>query len=161
MGALFVALPKAFASMGAVGRVVGTAFFVALLVGALTSAMSLLEVVVSASMDRFDWERRKATLLSGAAVTLLGVWSAFDIAVLDLADHIATNVFLLGGGLALSIFVGWVMDDPIGVAAEGGTRNIWLEGWYLVLRFVVPTALVFILWYSLPGPWEKLTGFFG
>jgi NSS family neurotransmitter:Na+ symporter len=161
MGALFVAQPKAFASMGGVGRLVGTAFFVALLVGALTSAMSLLEVVVSASMDQFGWPRPRATLISGAAVTLLGVWSAFDLAVLDLADHIATNVFLLGGGLALSIFVGWFVKDPVGIAAVGSERSIWLEGWIFLLRFVVPPALVYLLWHSLPGTWEKLSGFFG
>lgn len=161
MGALFVALPKAFASMGAVGRLVGSAFFLALLVGALTSAMSLLEVVVSASMDQFGWKRRRAALLAGAAVTFLGVWSAFDLAVLDLADHIATNVFLLGGGLGLAIFVGWVVEDPVGIAAIGSERTIWLEGWRLLLRFVVPAALVLILWKSLPDTWTKLANFFG
>jgi neurotransmitter:Na+ symporter, NSS family len=161
MGALFVALPNAFASMGGIGRLIGTAFFVALLVGALTSAMSLLEVVVSASMDKFGWERRKAALVSGAAVTLLGVWSAFDISVLDLTDHIATNIFLLGGGLGLAIFVGWVMEDPVGVAAEGSERSFWLEGWHRVLRFIVPIALVFILWNSLPETWAKITALFG
>jgi NSS family neurotransmitter:Na+ symporter len=161
MGALFVALPKAFASMGGVGRFVGTAFFLALIVGALTSAISLLEVVVSAAMDHFGWARRPATIVSGLAVTALGVWSAFDIAILDMADHIATNVFLLGGGLALAIFVGWVMKDPVEVAAEGSRRSVWLEGWILVLRFVVPIVLVLILWYSLPGTWNKIIGIFG
>jgi NSS family neurotransmitter:Na+ symporter len=47
VGALFITLPQAFAGMGAVGRVVGFLFFAALVVGALTSAISLLEVVVS------------------------------------------------------------------------------------------------------------------
>lgn len=161
IGALFVALPKAFASMGGVGRWIGTAFFLALVVGALTSAISLLEVVVSASMDRFAWERREATLIAGGAVTLLGVWSAFDIGVLDLADSIAINLFLLAGGLGISIFVGWVMEDPVGAAAVGSRRSLWLEGWRLLLRFVVPVALVFLLWSSLPETWRKLTALLG
>ena len=161
MGALFVALPKAFATMGAIGRVVGTAFFLALVVGALTSAISLLEVVVSAAMDQFGWERRRATFLSGLGVTLLGTFSAFSLAVLDLADSIAINLFLLGGGLAIAIFVGWVMRDPVAVAAEGSRRTLALEGWRLVLRFIVPLALVFILWNSLPETWGKLMAFLG
>jgi NSS family neurotransmitter:Na+ symporter len=161
MGALFVALPKAFASMGAIGRLIGTAFFVALVVGALTSAVSLLEVVVASSMDRFGWQRRKATLISGAAVTLLGVWSAFDLGVLDLADSIAINVFLLGGGLGIAIFVGWVMEDPVAVAAAGGEWSIWLEVWRFALRFVVPVVLGFILWHSLPQTWQKLGALVG
>ena len=152
MGALFVALPKAFASMGGIGRLIGTAFFVALVVGALTSAVSLLEVVVATAMDRLGWPRLKATLISGAAVTLMGVWSAFDLGVLDLADSIAINIFLLGGGLGIAIFVGWVMEDPVAVAATGAERSIWLEAWRLTLRYVVPGVLVFILWNSLPRP---------
>lgn len=161
IGALFVALPKAFASMGAIGRVVGGAFFVALVVGALTSAISLLEVIVSAAMDAFGWERRRAALLGGAAVTLAGVGSAYDIALLDLADSLATNLFLVGGGLGIAIFVGWVMDDPAAVASEGASRSPLHEGWRLLLRFVVPVALVFVLWHSLPETWDKVRGVFG
>ena len=161
IGALFVALPKAFASMGAIGRVVGGAFFVALVVGALTSAISLLEVVVSAAMDAFGWTRRRAALIGGTAVTLCGVWSAYDIAILDLADSVATNLFLVGGGLAIAIFVGWVMDDPIGVASEGAEPSFAHEAWRGLLRFVVPAALIFILWNSLPETFAKIAGVLG
>ena len=161
IGALFVALPKAFASMGAVGRIVGGAFFVALAVGALTSAISLLEVIVSAAMDAFDWERRRAALLGGAAVTLAGVWSAYDIAILDLADSVATNLFLVGGGLGIAIFVGWVMEDPVGEAAAGAGRSVVHDIWRLLLRFVVPLALIFILYHSLPETFAKVFAAFG
>lgn len=161
IGALFVALPKAFASMGAVGRIVGSAFFVALVVGALTSAISLLEVIVSAAMDAFDWERRRAALLGGAAVTLAGVWSAYDIAILDLADSVATNLFLVGGGLGIAIFVGWVMEDPVGEAAAGAGRSVVHDIWRLLLRFVVPLALIFILYHSLPETFAKVSAVFG
>jgi NSS family neurotransmitter:Na+ symporter len=161
IGALFVALPKAFASMGAVGRVVGGAFFVALVVGALTSAISLLEVIVSAAIDAFGWQRRPATLIGGVAVTLTGVWSAYDIAVLDLADTVATNLFLVGGGLAIAIFVGWVMEDPIGEASVGAQRS-WVHGlWRVLLRFVVPIALALVLMSSLPETWAKIASFMG
>ena len=161
IGALFVALPKAFASMGSIGRVIGGAFFVALVVGALTSAISLLEVVVSAAMDAFGWERRRAAMIGGAAVTLLGVWSAYDIAILDLADSLATNLFLVGGGLGIAIFVGWVMEDPVGEASQGASRTTFHGGWRLLLRFVVPVVLVFILANSLPETWEKVKGVLG
>src|SRR5690606_10204458 len=55
VGALFIALPKGFASMGPAGAVVDTAFFVMLFLAALTSAISLLEVVVAAAMDVLGW----------------------------------------------------------------------------------------------------------
>lgn len=158
IGALFVALPKAFASMGAIGRVVGGAFFVALVVGALTSAISLLEVIVSASIDAFGWERRRAAITAGGAVTLAGVWSAFDLAILDFADSLAINLFLVGGGLGLAIFVGWVMRDAIGEASAGAERSPIHAVWHGLLRTVVPVALLFVLWHSLPETWDKLQG---
>jgi NSS family neurotransmitter:Na+ symporter len=155
IGALFVALPKAFATMGLIGRFVGFAFFMALVVGALTSSISLLEVLVSASMDAFHWERRRAALVAGVLVTGLGAWSAFDVDILDLADSIAINLFLVGGGLGITIFVGWIMQDPIGEASAGRTQSIVYVVWRGLLRFVVPAALMFILWHALPETWEK------
>jgi len=156
IGALFVALPNAFASMGPVGRIVGTAFFVALLVGALTSAISLLEVLVAAAMDALGWARRRTAWVAGLTVTAAGAWSAFDIGILDLADSIAINLFLLGGGLGLSVFVGWVMADPIEEASSRGRDDFWLHAWRALLRFVVPLVLLFILYHSLPETWAKL-----
>lgn len=161
IGALFVALPKTFASMGVVGRFVGGAFFVALVVGALTSAIALLEVVVAATMDALDWARPKATLVGGIAVTLAGVWSAFRIEILDLADSVATNVFLIGGGLGIAVFTGWVMEDPVAEVSGSSDRSIAYSIWRVLLRFVVPIALVLILWSSLPETWQKFKGVVG
>ena len=96
--------------------------------------------------------------VGGLAVTLCGVWSAYDIAILDLADSVATNLFLVGGGLAIALFVGWGMDDPIAVASEGAEPSLVHDVWRILLRFVVPVALVFILWNSLPETWAKVVG---
>jgi hypothetical protein len=62
VGALFISLPGAFQAMGAVGRVVGILFFVALFIGAITSAVSLLEVVTSSVIDEWKISRRVAAL---------------------------------------------------------------------------------------------------
>lgn len=161
IGALFVALPKAFAAMGWIGRIVGFAFFLALVVGALTSAISLLEVVVSASMDAFGWERRQAALRAGVLITVLGAGSAFDLEILDLADSIAINLFLVGGGLGIAVFVGWVMQDPIGEASAGGTKSIVHVVWRFLLRYIVPATLLFILWHALPETWQKIQAITG
>lgn len=159
IGALFVALPKAFASMGLAGRVVGFLFFVALVVGALTSAISLLEVVVSAAMDGLGWDRQRAAIRAGAAITLLGGAAAWSTEVLDVMDKVANNLFLVGGGLGLSVFVGWVMADPVAEARTGG-RQGWLGLWRLLLRFAVPVVLVFVLWHSIPATWKAVMGLF-
>jgi NSS family neurotransmitter:Na+ symporter len=160
VGALFITLPSAFAEMGTVGRIVGLLFFGALIVGALTSAISLLEVVVASAIDGLGWSRSQAALLGGAAITLLGAPSAASIEVLDVMDKIANNLFLLGGGLALALFVGWIMDDPIHEAASGTDGITWFPLWRTLLRFVVPVFLVFVLWTSVPQTLDAIVGLF-
>jgi NSS family neurotransmitter:Na+ symporter len=151
LGALFVVMPKAFAGMGAAGRVVGFLFFVTLVVGALTSAISLLEVVVSAAMDGLGWARRRATLVMGAIIAIFGALSAWNIGVLDVMDQVATNLFLLGGGLGLALFVGWVMKDPVAEVSAGAERVRWFFLWRTLLRFAVPAVLLFVLWHAVPA----------
>ncbi len=160
VGALFITMPQAFAEMGAVGRVVGTLFFAALVVGALTSAISLLEVVVSSAIDGLGWTRAQATLAAGAAITLLGVPSAWNTDVLGVIDQIANNLFLLGGGLALSIFVGWVMQDPIAEAASGTEGIRWFPLWRWLLRTAVPLFLALVLFYAVPETTAAIAGLF-
>jgi len=145
LGALFITLPHAFAEMGGAGRIVGSLFLVALVVGALTSAISLLEVVVATAIDAFDWTRGNAALVLGAAITLLGIPAALSLDVLGLMDQVAGNVFLLAGGLGLAVYVGWVMPDPIGEVRAGAGAQWWFGVWRWLMRWVVPVVLFAIL----------------
>jgi neurotransmitter:Na+ symporter, NSS family len=149
VGALFITLPRGFSEMGAAGRIVGVLFFSALVVGALTSALSLLEVVVSSAIDGLGWRRRPAALAAGGAIALLGLPAAFDLSVLDWMDKIAGNVFLVAGALALSLFVGWRMEDPIAEARAGAPGVRWFFLWRTLLRFVVPPVLLVVLVVSI------------
>lgn len=162
LGALFVALPGAFASMGGIGRFVGLLFFFALVVGALTSAISLLEVVVSAAVDGLGWTRAKAVGVAGLLITGLGSAAAWNLGVLDVMDQVANNIFLLLGGLCLALFVGWVMPDPMAEVEQGAGRLHWFFAWRLLLRWVVPGVLLFVLWHSVPSTlanvWGLLSG---
>lgn len=161
IGALFVALPKAFASMGGAGQVVGFLFFMALVVGALTSAISLLEVVVSAAIDGLGWERPRAAVAMGAAITVLGAASAWSTDVLGVLDGVANNLFLVGGGLGLSIFVGWVMKDPVEEALVGSRwGRFWLDSWRWLLRVAVPAVLVWVLYHSVPSTLRSVADLF-
>jgi NSS family neurotransmitter:Na+ symporter len=161
VGALFITLPKAFAEMGAVGRGVGILFFAALIVGALTSAISLLEVVVSSAIDGFGWPRRRAGILLGVAITALGAPSAWNTDILGAIDQVANNILLLGGGFALSIFVGWVMAGPIEEASEGAAGVAWFGSWRNLLRYVVPIFLFFVLVYdAIPSTLKTIADLF-
>jgi NSS family neurotransmitter:Na+ symporter len=160
VGALFITLPQAFAGMGAVGRVVGFLFFAALAVGALTSAISLLEVVVSATIDGLQWPRKMAAWVMGGLITVLGIPAAWSLDFLDVMDQVANNLFLLGGGLALSIFVGWVMKDPIAEVSAGAQGVRWFFLWRTLLRFVVPALLLFVLYDAVPKTFGAVAGLF-
>jgi NSS family neurotransmitter:Na+ symporter len=161
VGALFITLPKAFAEMGSVGRGVGILFFAALIVGALTSAISLLEVVVSSAIDGLGWPRRSAGILLGIAVTVLGAPSAWSTDILGAMDQVANNILLLGGGLALSIFVGWVMAGPIEEVSEGAAGVAWFGSWRNLLRYAVPAFLFFVLVYdAIPSTLRTIADLF-
>ncbi|UCC83006.1 MAG: sodium-dependent transporter [Gemmatimonadota bacterium] len=84
IGALFISVPRAFVEMGAAGRVVGLMFFAALFVGALTSGISLLEVVTSSLIDHWKLDRARAALGAGIFIMLFCIPSAYYQGILDL-----------------------------------------------------------------------------
>lgn len=161
VGALFISLPEGFATMGAGGRLVGALFFGALLVGALTSAISLLEVVTASIMDGAGWTRRWAAVVAGVIIAVLGIPSAFSLDVLSVADQVAGNVFLLGGGLLLAVFVGWVMEDPVAEVRKGAPDVTWFPAWRSALRWVVPALLLLILAFAVKDTVSLVSGLMG
>jgi NSS family neurotransmitter:Na+ symporter len=156
IGTLFVTLPKAFSGMGAAGSVVGVVFFIALAVAALTSAISLLEVVVATAIDSFGWPRRRAALLLGGAIALLGIPPALSLWVLGFMDQLAGNVLLLAGGLGLALFTGFVMKEPLREVSRGAGGVRWFALWRLLLRVPVPLVLAWVLWTSTVALLEML-----
>ncbi|MGH7577750.1 MAG: sodium-dependent transporter [Longimicrobiales bacterium] len=152
LGTLFISLPGAFEAMGATGRAVGLLFFIALFVGALTSAISLLEVVVASAVDSFGLERRSAALICGGLIALIGIAPALDTNVLGAMDAVASEVFLPLGGLLLAILVGWRMKDRLDAFTEGASPALrpLMTAWIWTLRLAVPPLLVIVLWNTVP-----------
>jgi NSS family neurotransmitter:Na+ symporter len=142
--------------MGAAGQVIGLLFFLALMLGALTSAISLLEVVVASVIDGMGWARHRAAWLCAAAVAVLGVPSALRLDFLGLMDQIGANVFLLLGGLLLSLMVGWGKRDPTPEVSVGAEGVRWFFLWRGLLRFVVPAVLAVVLVFSLRDTWKAI-----
>lgn len=84
VGTLFVAIPTGMASLGGWwGRLVALLFYGVLVIAALTSAVSLLEVSTAAFIDRLGWSRRRAATWAVAAITLLGLLPASDSRWID------------------------------------------------------------------------------
>jgi neurotransmitter:Na+ symporter, NSS family len=157
-GLLFVTLPIAFAAVP-FGTIAAVAFFVLLLLAAIASAISLLEMPVALIRRVWGVSRPLATLVSAgvcwiagfASVLSFNLWAGwFPLAALpslaratifDLLDHLTSNVMLPIGGLALALFVGWAL--PTRFLAEelrlGHAATAILRA---LLRYVAPGAIV-------------------
>lgn len=156
-GLTFMTLPAVFDKMPG-GVFFGVAFFVLLAIAALTSAVSLLEVVVSYFVDNRGARRGAAAIGTGLVVFAIGVpvslsqgiWSDVTIggkSILDAADYFTTAVTMPVGGLLISLFVGWVLG-PRAVEAIRSTpdHRLPLAGlWLFVLRFVAPVGIGWVL----------------
>lgn len=156
-GLTFVTLPAVFAQMPA-GMFFGLLFFVLLAVAALTSSVSLLEVVVAYFIDERNMSRKRAATMFGAIIFLLGIPSSLSLGVwkgytiqgkgfFDVMDYIATNLLLPMGGICIALFVGWVILPRAITEAtgNGATRPGWVALWSLTLKFLAPAAIAWIL----------------
>lgn len=154
-GLTFITLPNVFGQMPG-GAVWSGLFFLLLFVAALTSAISLLEVVAAYFIDEMKWSRSKATWVMGGFIFLLGIPSAIGVAggipklagrdFLDSADFLASNVLLPLGGLFIALFVGWIWTDGAKQEVEnGGAAPFGLYvPWLWVCRVVAPLAIAYI-----------------
>ncbi|GAB7090730.1 sodium-dependent transporter [Halorubrum luteum] len=157
-GEIFVSLTSAFSEIPA-GRVIGIVFFGMVGIAALSSAISILEVVVSYLIDELDVKRMPASIAVGVAMFLLGIPVTIDLVFLDLLDGLADGVLLVFGALLLAIFVGWVIPDIAreeleqGVGAIGGLGTVWI--WLVRIPIIVVVAVS--LYLGVVGYVEFLT----
>ncbi len=125
---MFVSLPKVFASMGKVGNLVGFLFFAMVLFAALTSAVSVMEAVVSSFMDKFHMSRVKAAAietgiaLAGGILVCLGYNKLFfeiklpngaAAQILDIMDYISNNCLMPLVAIGTCILIGWILKPKI------------------------------------------------
>ncbi|MEE8311335.1 MAG: sodium-dependent transporter [Candidatus Binatia bacterium] len=145
-GLIFITLPKVFMLMPG-SSFVATLFFALVLFAALTSAISLLEVVVCFMIDELGIGRSTASWLAGGVIFALGVPSATTSGVLDRVDGLATNWLLPVGGLLTAVFAGWFLASRDARAAYAGTVDDarGYGGWRFCVRFLAPVAVVIIL----------------
>ena len=156
-GLAFITLPAVFASMPG-GTIFGAAFFLLLAVAALTSAISLLEVVVAYYIDEKGWSRQKASLIIGTLIFILGIpaslsmgrWSGFTILgynFFDFLDFLQESILLPVGGLLTAIFAGYVWSAK--KTREHSNINksaIRLGAWFdALIMYVSPMAVSVVM----------------
>ena len=164
-GLVFISMPIALSQMPG-GTFLSILFFGLLVFAALTSAISMLEVTTSYLIDERNWIRRRATLVSGALIALVGVPSAlsggteifgsgfasvFGKNWFDSLDYLASNWMLPLGGLGISVFTAWRMNEALrhDDFLSGTKLATFYKGWLLLLKFVVPVAIVLVFLHAV------------
>jgi NSS family neurotransmitter:Na+ symporter len=145
-GLIFITLPKAFVKMPGAGFL-ATAFFALVLFAALTSAISLLEVVVAFVIDELRITRGAASWSAGTLIFAMGVPSAVVPGFLDRVDGLASNWLLPGGGLLIALFAGWALTGEEALNAYRGRSGFetGFRVWRSCVRYLAPVAVAFIL----------------
>lgn len=156
-GLTFITLPAVFGQMPG-GAWLELAFFVLLAVAALTSAVSLLEVVVAYFVDEKRAQRGRATTITAFAIFLLGIPSSLALGVMgdvtlfgknffDLMDYLASNILLPVGGILIAVFAAWVVWPRMIDEVSGLERSTFLLAgvWRLMLGVMAPVGIAWVL----------------
>ena len=156
-GLVFVVLPAVFNEM-ALGGIFMFIFFILLLFATLTTAFSILEIVVAAMIKGDSAKRKKASWIAGITVFLIGIPSAlsfgvlsdvkiFNLSIFDFADYLTSNIALPVGALFISLFIGYQMKRiEVQKEFESGAdpgRSLF-KLWYFLIRYIVPIMIILV-----------------
>lgn len=155
VGLIFKTLPVLFKETG---PLISVPFFILLVFAALTSAISLLEVVVSYFIDERGWGRIKSTLLLGLAIYIFGLLSAISSITLpfrgknqgifDILDFVTTNYMLPVGGLLTCLFTAWVFREADKIEEFGSKGSIY-HLFSIIVKIITPIAVIIIILHGL------------
>ncbi len=163
---IFSTLPTLFAQMPG-GSFISVAFFLLLLFAALTSAISICEVVVAYFVDTFSWQRKKVAFGVGVIAFFAGLLSAFsynslsefklpvafifgdNLVFFDTFDKLASNILLPLGGLLIAIFVGWKMKRDIIKAEFTKDEKKFIPILIFIVRYLAPVLIGIVFLYGL------------
>lgn len=158
---IFITLPnvfqQAFGSVPFMARIFSLLFYVLLALAALTSTISLHEVVTAYLNERFKISRgRAATLVTGFCIVTgilsslsLGIWDAkfFNLGFFDLLDFVTAKLMLPLGGLLVCLFVGWYLKRSVSyeeLTNYGLQKATYFPVYMFILRYFAPIAITLI-----------------
>ena len=165
-GLLFISLSQVFSTMAG-GNVVGFLFFTFVIFAALTSLMSLVEVVSQYTLEKYNWSRKKATLTFGGLIGLIGIfvcisqgyrgYNLFGFDLLTYFDEVTNNVLMPIIAFMGCITVGYVIK-PKTVFKELEEMGSSFKGqkvWMALCMSVTPILLIVVFIMGVKGNWES------
>ncbi|SHE72667.1 sodium-dependent transporter [Alkalibacter saccharofermentans] len=167
-GLMFITLPKVFESM-AFSSLIGSTFFLMVLFAAITSGISLMEVVVSTICDKYEISRNKSVLLTTLFVIVMGIpsslgngiWSGFtllDLPILDFFDFVTNAVLMPIGALLMCLFIGYrlkadVILNEMQLESDMKSRRFYT----FMIKYVAPVFIVAVLLSSVLSTFGVIT----
>ena len=157
MGLVFNTLPMLFNQMTG-GFWFCLIFFVLLAIAALTSTISLLEVLVAYLTEELHLKRQSATIVACAGTLFLGVFASLSLmsdtpfaiggkSVFDLMDFVSSNILLPIGGVLIVIFVGWYFGKQKffeEVTNEGKIKAALKKIIFFIVKYLAPVAIAIV-----------------
>ncbi|HPR32403.1 MAG TPA: sodium-dependent transporter [Prolixibacteraceae bacterium] len=151
---VFLTLPNIFAQMGG-GYFFSLLFFFLLAIAALTSTISILEVVVAYFSEELKMSRKKATLLASAGIAVLGILCSLSLykmpqisigknSLFSLLEYTSSTILLPLGGFFIVLFVAWLFGGTklkAELSSEGKYRVRYLGVYRFIIRFLAPLAI--------------------
>lgn len=154
---VFQSLPIVFSNMWG-GTVFATIFFSLLVVAALTTSLTIYEVIITALQEKTKMGRKKAIALTLGTIFVLGnvpsvlgdnVWADVKImgkSIFDAFDYVSGNILFILTALGSAIFVGCVLKDE--AKEELGAGKALTTLWFNYVRFVIPIIILVIFFNS-------------
>ncbi|MGA7799256.1 MAG: sodium-dependent transporter [Gammaproteobacteria bacterium] len=169
-GLIFTTLPIAFGEMPG-GAFFGMLFFVLLVFAAWTSAISLLEPIVTWLVENRGMNRVKASAWAGTAAWALGVVSLLSLNVwakytlfgknfFGLMDFLTANIMLPLGGLLIAVFAAWRMPRQASSDELGMGDGIRYRIWRALVRYLAPVAII-LVFLNVTGILDLILGVLG
>ena len=148
---IFQVLPALFNTMGPIGIGLSIIFFFLMVIAALTSTISMLEVPVSYAVDNRNMDRSKASIMIGLIFWVVSMIIAFNFDLLFNFVVSATTQFIQPLlGLFICLFVGWVMNrntllEELKQGNPEVANSFFMKIWPLFIRYVSPILILIIL----------------
>jgi NSS family neurotransmitter:Na+ symporter len=159
---IFRTLPNIFQQMPG-GYFFSLIFFILLGVAALTSSISVLEVVVAYFVEELGIKRKRATIVAAVSITALGILSTmswgtlgdvriFNFNVFELLDFTASSVLLPIGGVFIVVFLGWylgkkhIKDE---ISSSGIYKAKLVNLFVIIIKFIAPIAIAMVFLHGI------------
>lgn len=150
---VFTVLPSMFETMGGIGIVLSLGFFVLMVIAALTSAISMLEVPVAAAQDELNWGRHSATWIIGGLILVVSVIISLNFGTLFGIVVDATTVYmqpLLGAVWAVVVGWVWKRNKLLEELKQGNPEiesSLFWKIWPWYVKFICPVAILMVFAY--------------